>query len=98
MDKFRNPNGDPPNNMFRALIFQAAIAGFCVVLAFIYNGPMLRTQAYEEATAAMHLKREKDIRSSTTPADSPHRMRHRYQNSSETIRVIGNPDEFEKTA
>ncbi|CDH52251.1 hypothetical protein RO3G_13522 [Lichtheimia corymbifera JMRC:FSU:9682] len=48
LDVFRDPNGDPPNNMFRGLVFQAAMAGVSVVLSLIYNGPMLRTEAIKE--------------------------------------------------
>ncbi|KAI7874245.1 MFS general substrate transporter [Lichtheimia hyalospora FSU 10163] len=48
LDVFRDPNGDPPNNMFRGLVFQAAMAAVSVVLSLIYNGPMLRTQAIKE--------------------------------------------------
>ncbi|KAI9491682.1 major facilitator superfamily domain-containing protein, partial [Zychaea mexicana] len=45
MDNFRDPNGNPPNNMFKALIFQAAISAVCVALCAIYCGPMKRTEA-----------------------------------------------------
>ena len=52
MDNFRNPKGNPPNNMYKALIFQAAMAGLCVVLCAVYCGPMKRTEAYREAALA----------------------------------------------
>lgn len=78
MDKFRDPTGDPPNNMFKALIFQAAIAGFCVILSLVYNGPMKRSQAYQDA---------QQDRNSLRAADH-HQRRPRYQESAETIRVI----------
>lgn len=46
MDKFRDPRGNPPNNMDRGLIFQAATSGIIVILSFLYYGKMLRTEAY----------------------------------------------------
>ena len=52
MDNFRDPKGDPANNMYKALIFQAAMAGLCVVLCAVYCGPMKRSEAYREAALA----------------------------------------------
>ncbi|CAO3619115.1 unnamed protein product [Cunninghamella blakesleeana] len=46
MDKFRDPRGNPPNNMDRGLIFQAATSGIIVILSFLYCGKMLRSEAY----------------------------------------------------
>ncbi|KAI8146221.1 major facilitator superfamily domain-containing protein [Fennellomyces sp. T-0311] len=86
MDNFRDPNGDPPNNMFKALIFQAAIAGVCVILCAVYNGPMRRTEAYRDAalTAAQEQIPEQDsaekyVNNSRKPQS---------QASTDTIQVI----------
>ncbi|KAI9261396.1 major facilitator superfamily domain-containing protein [Phascolomyces articulosus] len=46
LDKFRDPNGNPPDNMFRGLVFQASMAGISVILSLIYNGPMRRQEAH----------------------------------------------------
>ncbi|KAI8146481.1 major facilitator superfamily domain-containing protein [Fennellomyces sp. T-0311] len=48
LDKFRDATGDPPNNMYRGLIFQAAMAGVSVIISLLYNGPMRRTEALAE--------------------------------------------------
>ncbi|KAG0169512.1 hypothetical protein DFQ28_006692 [Apophysomyces sp. BC1034] len=45
MDNFRDENGTPHNNMFKGLIFQACMSGVCVLLCFVYNGPMKRSEA-----------------------------------------------------
>lgn len=45
MDKMRDANGTPKNNMYRALILQAAIAGLMMVLSFGFRGRMLRSEA-----------------------------------------------------
>ncbi|KAI9321387.1 major facilitator superfamily domain-containing protein [Dichotomocladium elegans] len=48
LDKFRDPNGHPSENMFRGLVFQAVMASITVVLSLMYRGPMLRTEAAKE--------------------------------------------------
>lgn len=45
MDLFRDENGEPKDNLYKALIFQAAIAGICFFFSMIFNGPMARTEA-----------------------------------------------------
>lgn len=45
MDLFRDVNGEPKDNLYKALIFQAAIAGVCFFFSVIFNGPMARTEA-----------------------------------------------------
>ncbi|CEP14743.1 hypothetical protein [Parasitella parasitica] len=45
MDLFRDENGEPKDNLYKALIFQAAIAGICFVFSMLFNGPMARTEA-----------------------------------------------------
>lgn len=47
MDKLRDADGTPKDNMYRALILQAALAGLMMVLSFGYRGRMLRTEAIE---------------------------------------------------
>ncbi|OBZ87267.1 Major facilitator superfamily domain-containing protein 7-a [Choanephora cucurbitarum] len=48
MDRFRDENGFPQNNMYRGLIFQAAVAGICLIFAIIFNGPMARSNAMKQ--------------------------------------------------
>ncbi|KAG2215195.1 hypothetical protein INT46_001471 [Mucor plumbeus] len=45
MDLFRDKNGEPKDNLYKALVFQAAIAGICFFFSMIFNGPMARTEA-----------------------------------------------------
>ncbi|ORX62118.1 MFS general substrate transporter [Hesseltinella vesiculosa] len=66
MDNFRDPAGSPPNNMSRGLIFQAATSGVCVLLAFAYSGPMLRTQAYQERIKEQQ-QQQHDLENILTP-------------------------------
>lgn len=47
MDQMRDSNGSPKNNMYRALILQAALAGLMVVFCFGFRGRMLRSEAIE---------------------------------------------------
>lgn len=48
MDMLRDPNGSPKNNMYRALILQAGLAGLMMILSFGFRGRMLRTEAIEK--------------------------------------------------
>lgn len=48
MDLLRDSNGVPKDNMYRALILQAAFAGVMVLLCFTFRGRMRRTEAIEE--------------------------------------------------
>ncbi|KAI8364090.1 major facilitator superfamily domain-containing protein [Blakeslea trispora] len=48
MDRFRDENGFPKNNMYKGLIFQAVVAGICLVFAVMFNGPMARTEAMKQ--------------------------------------------------
>ncbi|KAI9278679.1 major facilitator superfamily domain-containing protein [Phascolomyces articulosus] len=45
MDLVRDPHGDPPNNLYKALIIQAAVAGVVMILAFLFHGRMARSEA-----------------------------------------------------
>ena len=45
MDMVRDPQGSPPNNLYKALIIQAAIAGAVMILAFLFQGRMARSEA-----------------------------------------------------
>lgn len=45
MDRFREPEGSPKNNMYRALVFQAGLAAILMLFAMIFDGPMARTEA-----------------------------------------------------
>lgn len=45
MDGLRDPTGDPANNMKRALLLLTILTGLMVVLAFMFNGAMARSDA-----------------------------------------------------
>ncbi|KAI9487525.1 MAG: major facilitator superfamily domain-containing protein [Benjaminiella poitrasii] len=45
MDLLRDPDGVPENNMYRALLLQAALAGLLMLLCFAFRGRMLRSEA-----------------------------------------------------
>lgn len=48
MDLFRDTKGVPKNNLYKALIFQAAVAGVCLLFAVVFNGPMTRSNVLKE--------------------------------------------------
>lgn len=48
MDQLRDKDGEPKDNMQKALILQAALMGVCTILAFVYNGRMRRSEAMAE--------------------------------------------------
>ncbi|KAI8991484.1 major facilitator superfamily domain-containing protein [Mycotypha africana] len=48
MDLFRDPYGTPKGNMYKALVFQAIIAGLCMAFALIFNGRMARSEALQQ--------------------------------------------------
>lgn len=48
MDLLRDPDGSPKNNMHRALILQAGLAGAMMILSLLFRGRMLRTEAIEK--------------------------------------------------
>lgn len=48
MDLLRDSEGTPKDNMYRALILQAALAGLMMLLCFAFRGRMLRTEAIEK--------------------------------------------------
>ncbi|KAG1049996.1 hypothetical protein G6F36_016130 [Rhizopus arrhizus] len=50
MDQFREPEGSPKNNMYRALVFQAGLAAILMFFALIFDGPMARTEALSKMT------------------------------------------------
>jgi hypothetical protein len=90
MDLFRDTNGVPKNNLYKALVFQAAIAGVCLLFALVFNGPMLRTKALKEQeelrkTEGLGLNRQSNhiIANST----------HHFFDSSETLQTLGQVDE-----
>jgi hypothetical protein len=45
MDGLRDPTGDPANNMQRALLLLTILTGLMMVLAFMFNGAMARSDA-----------------------------------------------------
>jgi hypothetical protein len=54
MDLLRDPEGVPENNMTKALILQAGLAGLSMVFALSFSGRMIRTEAISK------LNNEKD--------------------------------------
>ncbi|KAI7900437.1 major facilitator superfamily domain-containing protein [Cokeromyces recurvatus] len=48
MDLLRDTNGTPKNNMYQALLLQAALAGLMMLLSFAFTGRMLRSEAIEK--------------------------------------------------
>ncbi|KAG2207607.1 hypothetical protein INT46_005580 [Mucor plumbeus] len=48
MDLLRDSEGMPKDNMYRALILQAALSGLMMLLCFAFRGRMLRTEAIEK--------------------------------------------------
>lgn len=79
MDLFRDSNGVPKNNMYKALIFQAAVAGVCLLFAVVFNGPMTRSKA---------LKEREEIRK-TKILGLGHNNTHSFYESSDTIQGLG---------
>lgn len=45
MDTLRDSTGDPPNNMYKALVMQAILAVIVTLLAFGFRGKMARSEA-----------------------------------------------------
>lgn len=74
MDQMRDSNGTPKNNMYRALILQAALAGLMVVLCFGFRGRMLRTEAIERMKKEEN--NEKSINSSNDDEEKNCTCRH----------------------
>jgi hypothetical protein len=72
MDATRSSaDATPANNMTNALIFQAALAGIVMLLSFVYNGTMARSEAntWEQNT----LKRLAEMEESSSKAkDNSH--------------------------
>jgi hypothetical protein len=88
MDLFRDQNGIPKNNMYNALIFQAAAAGVCLLFALVFNGPMSRTEALieqEEMWKADAL----GINSHNTLNIIASNPSHRFFDSSDTLQTLG---------
>ncbi|SAM08559.1 hypothetical protein [Absidia glauca] len=50
MDGLRDPTGDPANNMQRALLLLTILTGLMMVLAFMFNGAMARSDAIARRT------------------------------------------------
>jgi hypothetical protein len=67
MDLLRDSNGNPKNNMYRALIMQAALAGLMMLLCFAFRGRMMRTEAIERLK---QLEEEEAIRNNEKSDES----------------------------
>jgi MFS family permease len=80
MDLFRDENGVPKKNMFKALIFQAVIASLTFIFSMIFDGPMARSDALEvqKKTAESQSMAYNSIRTNT----------QYYNNSAETLHVV----------
>ena len=62
MDKVREPNGDPPNNMRKALYIQAGLSGALCICALLFHGRKART----EAIARKETEQKDNVRKSIT--------------------------------
>ncbi|CAO3611532.1 unnamed protein product [Mucor fragilis] len=72
MDLFRDVNGEPKDNLYKALIFQAAIAGVCFFFSIIFNGPMARTEALKVQEKAAAIAAQSEIIASGTAMSRYH--------------------------
>lgn len=79
MDLFRDTHGVPKNNMHKALIFQAAIAGVCLVFAIIFNSPMTRSIA---------MKEQEEMRKARLVCVNSKNNTHSFFDSSDTLRTL----------
>lgn len=79
MDLFRDNDGVPKNNMYKALIFQAAVAGVCLLFAVVFNGPMTRSEA---------LKEQKEIRKTRLLGLNNNNV-HTFFDSSDSLQTLG---------
>ncbi|KAI8051365.1 major facilitator superfamily domain-containing protein [Gilbertella persicaria] len=58
IDKFRDEQGFPQNNLYKGLIFQAAIAGVCLIFAILFDGPMARSEALKQQQQQYDLSKQ----------------------------------------
>lgn len=86
MDLFRDENGVPKKNMYKALIFQAVIAGITFIFAMIFNGPMARSEALEI---------QKKSAQSQAMAYSSRTNTH-YHDSAETLHIASENNDHNK--
>jgi FLVCR family MFS transporter 7 len=77
-DSLRDSSGEPNNNMYRALILQAALAGLMVILSFGFRGRMLRTEAIEKL---------KQIEENEKVSEEPQRCTCRIDDENDLERV-----------
>lgn len=84
MDLFRDTNGVPKNNMYKALIFQAAAAGVCLLFSIVFNGPMTRSIALKEKEEL----RKTELLGIANPNALGANPRH-FFDSSDTLQTLG---------
>ncbi|KAF1806907.1 major facilitator superfamily domain-containing protein [Mucor lusitanicus] len=82
MDLFRDVNGEPKDNLYKALIFQAAIAGVCFFFSMIFNGPMARTEALKVQEKAAATAAQSEIITNNTA------MSRYHYDSSDTMQTL----------
>lgn len=92
MDLFRDTNGVPKNNLYKALIFQAAIAGVCSLSSLVFNGPMLRTKALKEQEE-LRMAKEMGLNQTTGANHISKYPSHHFFDSNETLQALGQDEE-----
>ncbi|GAA5805451.1 major facilitator superfamily domain-containing protein [Helicostylum pulchrum] len=93
MDLFRDTNGVPKNNMYKALIFQAAAAGVCVLFSVVFNGPMSRTIALKEQEEL----RKTELLGLNNNPNALSANSHHFFGSSDTLQTLGGNLEVNKS-
>lgn len=93
MDLFRDTNGVPKNNMYKALIFQAAAAGVCVLFSIVFNGPMSRTIALKEQEEL----RKTELLGLNNNPNTLSANSHPFFDSSDTLQTLGGNLEVNKS-
>ncbi|KAI9499208.1 major facilitator superfamily domain-containing protein [Zychaea mexicana] len=66
MDAVRDPRGNPPNNLYKALIIQAGLAGAIMILAFLFMGRMGRSEAIAWQKEQQERSKEKSFEKPST--------------------------------
>ncbi|GAN06656.1 cell surface receptor major facilitator superfamily transporter transporter [Mucor ambiguus] len=87
MDLFRDVNGEPKGNLYKALIFQAAIAGVCFFFSMIFNGPMARTEALKVQERVVAIAAQSEMMANSTATS-----RHHYD-SADTVQTLTEGDQ-----
>ncbi|CAO0792691.1 unnamed protein product [Mucor circinelloides] len=87
MDLFRDENGEPKGNLYKALVFQAAIAGVCFFFSMIFNGPMARTEALKVQEKAAAATAQSEMMTNNTA------MSRYHYDSADTMQTLTEADQ-----